>query len=167
MHGFHRVLPYGQDPQASLRRCGTEVSRVRGRLLYGVDHAGSPRRDCSRWGLRPNPIGSDTPCRGLAATEAGVATARFELAFASRFRTGATRFRLSPVPGEGRLTRPSAKENVLRCTRGAFRLRTSPLGEGLFIHNLSPGCGLRALRLFNPRAFRHPDEGGRTAKTRP
>jgi hypothetical protein len=31
-----------------------------------------------------------------------------------------------------------------------------PREEGPFIHTLSPVCGLRALRLFNPRAFRTP-----------
>jgi len=55
---------------------------------------------------------------------------------------------------EGRLAHPSAKKSAFRCTQGAFHLRTSSLEEGPFVPTLSPVCGLRALRLFNPRAFR-------------
>jgi hypothetical protein len=54
-----------------------ERSRARG-LLSGdspIERHGSSRRDRSRWELHPNPIGSDTSCRGLVATPAGVAVA--------------------------------------------------------------------------------------------
>jgi hypothetical protein len=51
-----------------------EMSRARGRLSrLPRESGGSSRRDRSRWELFPNPIGSDTPCRGLVATPAGVA----------------------------------------------------------------------------------------------
>jgi hypothetical protein len=54
-----------------------ERSRARG-LLSGdspIERHGSSRRDRSRWELHPNPIGSDTSCRELVATPAGVAVA--------------------------------------------------------------------------------------------
>jgi len=60
--GWHRFLSEATP---------AEVSRARGRV--SSRRPGVFRHDCSWRKLRPNPIGSDTSCRGLVATPAGKA----------------------------------------------------------------------------------------------
>jgi hypothetical protein len=92
-------------------------------------------RDRSRRELYPNPIGSDTSCRELAATTAGEAVTD-ELAGRAGFRrlaagSPACAGLSGPEPmraaraaswarAEGRFPRFLAKGTGIRCTRGAF-----------------------------------------------
>jgi len=57
----------------------------------------------------------------------------------------------SPGPGRAASRTPSRKGDAFRCTRGAFRRRTSLAGSALF-HSLSPTCGwrTRASSIFAP-----------------
>jgi hypothetical protein len=165
--GFPGLRPGAPPgPTAPLRGCGTEESWVRDRRVFRQCLAGSPSPRllafegfaptqsartplvaCSRpsWLEWPRHL-SSPPSRALSRV--------------------ATQLKLSPLPGKDRLPHPSAKKSAFRRIRGAFHLRTSSLEEGPFVPSLSPVCGLRALRLFNPRLFRCPDESTRTAKTR-
>jgi hypothetical protein len=57
------------------------------------------------------------------------------------------------IASQGRLPRGPAKDQVLRCTRSVFHRRIRPVrGCALFLHNLSPACGVKGERLFNLRA---------------
>jgi hypothetical protein len=60
----------GLRPVRTLRATPAEVSRARG---VGLSPFRAPRSDCSRRGLCPNPIGSDTSCRELVTQAAGEA----------------------------------------------------------------------------------------------
>jgi hypothetical protein len=57
-------------PFRTVEATPAEVSRARG---LGLSPDGAPRRDCSRRGLCPNPIGSDTSCREPVTPPAGEA----------------------------------------------------------------------------------------------
>jgi len=80
----------------------TEVSRARGhRLSPGHLSFAAARRQARMKELRPNPIRSNTSCRGTETPPEGDSG-------------------LACDPTEGRLTRASAKKTEIRRTRGAF-----------------------------------------------
>jgi hypothetical protein len=85
----------------------------------------------------PNPIRSDTSCRGTTSPPAGDSG-------------------LVCDPTEGRLTRASAKKTGIRRTRGAFHRRAgSHRGSGV-IHSLSPRCGEHRCHHGTPALFALP-----------
>ena len=65
-----RVVQPSLATRPYMKATPAEVSRARG---LGLSPAGTPRRDCSRRELCPNPIGSDTSCREPVAPPAGEA----------------------------------------------------------------------------------------------
>lgn len=112
-------------PAALLRRSGTEESWVRGRRSW-LSHASSPRRDCSRQRALPQPnrlghlLSRTRGLRGWSGHDAFRARHRDELSPVS------TRAPAFAGPGEGPPHESSREGEPLRCTRGAFHLRTSP-----------------------------------------
>jgi hypothetical protein len=85
----------------------------------------------------PNPIRSDTSCRGTTSPPAGDSG-------------------LACDPTKGRLTRASAKKTGIRRTRGAFHRRAGfHRGSGV-IHSLSPRCGEHRCHHGTPALFALP-----------
>jgi hypothetical protein len=104
---------------------------------FRLSNPSTSRRACARRELRPNPIGSDTSCRGPAIWPAGVAGSMLSNPPGDhRVRDVRPRDALSLRLEQGRLPRPSAKKDAFRCTRGAFLCRNSPQGRAL----VSPSC---------------------------
>jgi hypothetical protein len=119
--------------------------RSRGVTGQGLSDGGSrrafpsaSRRACARRELRPNPIGSDTSCRGPVLLPAGEAGSMRSdpPGDAPLSRCFAPDGALSLRRRQGRLPHPSAKRDTFRRTRGAFLCRTSPQGRAL----VSPDC---------------------------
>jgi len=132
-----------RDAQEKVRRF---LSERRSRVVTGQGLestsavaviSSASRRACARRELRPNPIGSDTPCRGTRDLDGR----RGQLDRSSppsgcfayaRQLTLKTRFRFVPRRAASR-TLPRRK-NAFRCTRGAFRRQTSPQGRAFYPH---------------------------------
>jgi hypothetical protein len=135
-------------------------SRVHGsgtvaRVLSPHKASAPPHRDRSREELCPNPIDPDTSCRKLVTPRVGVThDVGLSLSDAPVFSEPARQPPLdAAIASQGRLPRGPAKDQVLRCTRSVFHRRIRPVrGCALFLHNLSPACGVKGERLFNLRA---------------
>jgi hypothetical protein len=130
LQAFGRLLsfrpggPPSPDPQPPCEGAGPRSHGSEAGVFWRC-HAGTLRHDCSLSKALPQPnrLGHLlSRARGLRGWSSHDTFRTRPRAALSRDATPA---RLSPPRRKGRLTHPPAKESALRCTRGAFHLRTS------------------------------------------
>lgn len=136
-----------------LARAPFHVAANRDEPAQGLRRA-NPTRHLPPRSLAPgasprDPLGSDTSCRELAATWAGVAHPAVRPANRPHHHEPARQPRFREPAHEGRVPVPPRRSSRVRRTRGAFPRRTAPMGPGPVLHNLSPACGLPGTGAFS------------------
>lgn len=115
----------------------------------------SSRRACARRELCPNPIGSDTSCRGRATSLAGGANAisRTHPATSSAFAEPTAPETCFRFVSSRAASRAFPRRNTRFAAPEVPSVAEPPPWGGPFLHTLSPACGVGAWRLCYLRSF--------------